>query len=90
MFSQYKDFFEKYCKNTTFSLKTILFVTYYVISVFYLISGYPIELLIISSLSFLLLSGYSKNDILLFFIVLFSWIVLKLNFNESLSFLTKF
>lgn len=89
MFDNYKDYFEKYCKKSEFTLKTTLFVIYYIISIFYLISGYPIEFLIISSLAFLLILGFSKNDLLLFFIVLFSWIVLKLNFNESLSFLIK-
>jgi len=55
-----------------------------------LISGYPVEFLIISSILFLLIIGFSKNDIILFLIVILSWIVLKFNFNESISFLLNY
>lgn len=90
MYDDYINYYNSYLYTTKFKLKTFLFVLYYLISIFYLISGYPIEYLIISSIIFFLIFGFNTNDIILLFIVLLSWIVLKLNFNESVSFLLNF
>lgn len=90
MYENYKQYALYYYNNTKFKTSTLLFVFYYFLTILYLISGYPIEFLIISSILFLLIMGFSKNDIILFFIVILSWIVLKFNFNESISFLLNY
>jgi len=90
MFEKYEKYTLYYYKNTEFKLITLLFVFYYFLTILYLISGYPIEFLIISSILFLLIMGFSKNDIILFLIIILSWIVLKFNFNESISFLLNY
>lgn len=90
MFENYEKYTLYYYQNTKFKLITLLFVFYYFLTILYLISGYPIEFLIISSILFLLIIGFSKNDIILFFIIILSWIVLKFNFNESISFLLNY
>jgi len=90
MFEKYEKYTLYYYQNTEFKLITLLFVFYYFLTILYLLSGYPIEFLIISSILFLLIMGFSKNDIILFLIIILSWIVLKFNFNESISFLLNY
>jgi len=90
MYENYEKYIFNYYQNTKFKLSTLFFVFYYLLTILYLISGYPVEFLIISSILFLLIIGFSKNDIILFLIVILSWIVLKFNFNESISFLLNY
>jgi len=90
MFEKYEKYTLYYYQNTEFKLITLLFVFYYFLTILYLLSGYPIEFLIISSILFLLIMGFSKNDIILFLIIILLCIVLKFNFNESISFLLNY
>jgi len=86
--------YEQYCLNyykfKDFKVITLIMVLFYLFTVYTIIGGRPIEYTLIVTFGIFLLFGFNTNKIALKLIIITSLVVLKLNFNESVSYLFKF